>query len=212
MWLKFCRHMSVWLFLTTFFVFYYYCCWCSHVFQRSPWWCVWSLLVIRQSFHCFGISRQQCHCLGYTERWEQTSLLRGHQNGVMVLKLLVCQYCCNFYYLGLSELSTITIPSYYFHDHYYHRFLNGEGLWGTTDDFATSFLHFILFSTALWDLANSRLLSALSSSPFHCALQGVFGQTWWTGNVTIPLQFAPLSSGLHVVQLPAGSWHGLPRW
>ena len=31
-----------------------------------------------------------------------------------------------------------------------------EGRWGTTDDFATSFLHFSLFSTALWDLANSR--------------------------------------------------------
>ena len=33
-------------------------------------------------------------------------------------------------------------------------------------------------------------LSALSSSPFHCALQDGFGQTWWTGNMTIPLQFA----------------------
>ena len=35
-------------------------------------------------------------------------------------------------------------------------------------------------------------LSALSSSPFHCALQDGFGQTWWTGNMTIPLQFASL--------------------
>ena len=34
------------------------------------------------------------------------------------------------------------------------------------------------------------LLSALSSFPFHCALQDGFGQTWWTGNMTIPLQFA----------------------
>ena len=32
-------------------------------------------------------------------------------------------------------------------------------------------------------------LSALSSSPFHHALQDGFGQTWWTGNMTIPLQF-----------------------
>ena len=40
-----------------------------------------------------------------------------------------------------------------------HLSLNHEGRWGTTDDFATSFLHFFLFSTALWDLANSR--------PFH---------------------------------------------
>ena len=48
---------------------------------------------------------------------------------------------------------------------------------------------FSLFFTALWDLANSRpvhfpdvispplLLSALSSSSFHCALQDGFGQT-----------------------------------
>ena len=38
-------------------------------------------------------------------------------------------------------------------------------------------------------------LSALSSSPFHCALQDGFGQTWWTGNMTIPLQFASLTIG-----------------
>ena len=29
--------------------------------------------------------------------------------------------------------------------------------------------------------------SALSSSPFHCALQDGFGQTWWTGNMTMPM-------------------------
>ena len=53
--------------------------------------------------------------------------------------------------------------------------------WGTTDDFTTSFLHFSLFSTAL-ELGLGELqacpfpdvvfppllLSALSSSPFHC--------------------------------------------
>ena len=32
------------------------------------------------------------------------------------------------------------------------------------------------------------LLSALSSSSFHCALQVGFGQTWWTGDMTIPLR------------------------
>ena len=40
---------------------------------------------------------------------------------------------------------------------HHHQSLNHEGRWGTTDDFATSFLHFPLFSTALWDLANSGL-------------------------------------------------------
>ena len=35
-----------------------------------------------------------------------------------------------------------------------HLSLNRWGRWGTTDDFTTSFLHFSLFSTALWNLAN----------------------------------------------------------
>ena len=41
---------------------------------------------------------------------------------------------------------------------------------GTTDDFATSFLHFSLFSTALWDLPNSRPVHSLmlSSYLFRC--------------------------------------------
>ena len=67
---------------------------------------------------------------------------------------------------------------------------NHEGRWGITDDFITSFLHFSLFSTALWDLANSRpvhflmlsshlilCLPCLLLRPFHCALQDGFGQT-----------------------------------
>ena len=33
-------------------------------------------------------------------------------------------------------------------------------------------------------------LSVLSSFSFRCALQDGFGQTWWTGNMSIPLQFA----------------------
>ena len=39
------------------------------------------------------------------------------------------------------------------HHHHHHHFdlsLNCEGRWGTTDDFTTSFLHFPLFSTAVW--------------------------------------------------------------
>ena len=54
-----------------------------------------------------------------------------------------------------------------------------------TDYFTTSFLHVPLFSTALWDLANSRPVHflMLSShlflclpSPFHCALVDGFRQ------------------------------------
>ena len=52
----------------------------------------------------------------------------------------------------------------------FHLSLNREGRWGTTDDFATSSLHLSLFSTALWDLANSRPVHSLmlSSHLFFC--------------------------------------------
>ena len=48
--------------------------------------------------------------------------------------------------------------------------LNHEGRWGTTDNFATSFLHFALFSTALRDFPNSRPVHSLmlSSRLFLC--------------------------------------------
>ena len=57
-----------------------------------------------------------------------------------------------------------------FHHHHHHQSLNREGRWGTTDDFATSFLHFLLFSTAFWDLPNSRPVHSLmlSSHLFLC--------------------------------------------
>ena len=67
------------------------------------------------------------------------------------------------------------------HPHPYHPFctafftplhlsLNREGRSGTTDDFITSFLHFSLFFTVLWDLANSRPVHSLmlSSHLFFC--------------------------------------------
>ena len=44
-------------------------------------------------------------------------------------------------------------------------------------------------------LASHLFLSALSSSPFHCALQDGFGQTWLTRDMTIQLQFASLYGG-----------------
>ena len=54
--------------------------------------------------------------------------------------------------------------------HHHYQSLYREGRWGTTDDFATSFLHFSLFSTALWDLPNSGPVHSLmlSSHIFLC--------------------------------------------
>ena len=53
---------------------------------------------------------------------------------------------------------------------HHHKSLNCEGHRGTTDDFATSFLHFPLFFTALWDLPNSGPVHSLmlSSHLFLC--------------------------------------------
>ena len=53
---------------------------------------------------------------------------------------------------------------------HHHLPLNREGRWGTIDDFATSFFHFSLFSTALWDLQYSRPVHSLmlSSHLFLC--------------------------------------------
>ena len=88
--------------------------------------------------------------------------------------------------------------------HYHHQSLNREGRWGTTDDFATSFLHFCPVLHCPLELAELQAcpfpdivfpplpLSVLSSSPFHWALQDGFGQILSTGNMTIPLQFASL--------------------
>ena len=59
------------------------------------------------------------------------------------------------------------------HHHHHHQSLNREGRWGTTDDFAT---HYPLGLAELQacpfpDVVFPPLpLSALSSSPFHCAL------------------------------------------
>ena len=51
-----------------------------------------------------------------------------------------------------------------------HLSLNRECRWGTTDDFTISFLHFSLFSAALWDLANSMPVHSLVSSHLFLCL------------------------------------------
>ena len=123
--------------------------------------------------------------------------------------------------------------------HYHHLSLYRDGRWGTTDDFATSFLHFPLFSTALleWDLANSRpvhslMLSSHLSLCLPCLLSSftvfckmvfarpderetnitilkMIGRHDHTTAVCVSLR---CSGGHRVVRLLAGSWHGLPRW
>ena len=52
---------------------------------------------------------------------------------------------------------------------HHHLSFYREGRWGTTSDFATSFLHLSLFSTAFWDLGNSRPVHSMMLS-FHLFL------------------------------------------
>ena len=97
-----------------------------------------------------------------------------------------------------------------------HLFLNRGGRWGT------SFLHFSLFSTALWDSANSRPVHSLALSshlfvclpcllpPFTVPCKMVLDKS--DGRETAVCVSLRSSGGLRVVQLPAGSWHGLHRW
>ena len=61
---------------------------------------------------------------------------------------------------------------FFFHhnNHHHHLSLNREGRWCTKDDFATGFLNFSLFSTALWDLPNSRPVHSLMSSHLFLCL------------------------------------------
>ena len=113
-----------------------------------------------------------------------------------------------------------------FHHQHHYLSLNREGRWCTTDDFATSFLHFSLFSTAFLDLANSRPVHFLMlSSTSSCVCLVFFllllclARWFWPGlmngrhdHATVVCVFLRWSGGLHEVRLPAGSWHRLPRW
>ena len=71
-----------------------------------------------------------------------------------------------------------------------HLSPNREGRWSTTDDFATSFLHVSLFSTALCDLAISRPVQSLMLSShlflhsFQKHTKGSKERCWITQNKT----------------------------
>ena len=105
---------------------------------------------------------------------------------------------------------------------HHHLFLNCEGRWGTTDDFTTSFLHFSLFSTALWDLANCRPVHSLMFIPTSSSVCLVF----FPLSLCLPCKMVlarpderetwPYHCSLHLFTMSSGflcgSWHGLPRW
>ena len=98
----------------------------------------------------------------------------------------------------------IDLPHQSHHHHHHHQSLNCEDRWSTTDYSITSFLHFLCspLPSGTWRTPGLSIpwcclfppipLSAWSFSFFYCALQNCFGQTWWTGDRAMPLQFASL--------------------
>ena len=127
---------------------------------------------------------------------------------------------------GNSTLLIFTFPSVHL-TFSSHRSLNREGRWGTKDDFATSFLHFFpvlhcpLGLAELQDCPFPDIVFKTSSSvcfvffPLSLCLARWFWPDLMNGihdHTTAVCVSLRWSGGLRVVRLPAGSWHGLPRW
>ena len=66
--------------------------------------------------------------------------------------------------LGTWQRRREKVFGHHHHHHHHYQLLDRDGRLGTTNDFATSFLHFPLFSTTLWDLPNSRPVHSLMLS------------------------------------------------
>ena len=112
------------------------------------------------------------------------------------------------------------------HLHHHHQSLSREGRWDSIDDFANSFLHFSCSPLPSGTCRTPGLSISTCCLPTSSFVRLVFfplspclARWFWpdlmngkhdhTTAVCVSLR----SSGdLHVVQLPAGSWHGLPRW
>ena len=96
-------------------------------------------------------------------RWMEVECVSRVDMGVLVpFCLQVCKHMSRFCPDRIYGKSYFIL--------HLHLSVNHKGRWGTTDNFTTSFLHFSLFSTALWDFMNSRPVHSLmlSSHLFLC--------------------------------------------
>ena len=115
---------------------------------------------------------EKCPC-SLTNKKKRTFICQASRlNYTRILPTCWCDI--SLYYDGISDCchhvetkqqvdTSVTLKSMSTSTHQ-HQSLNREGRWGTTHDFATSFLHFSLFSSALWDLPNSRPVHSLMLS------------------------------------------------
>ena len=104
-----------------------------------------------------------CEDLSWASRGLECKVRDKHQNVVGAKRQALTSFS------GVNSLVDAKCQVFTFF-HHHHQSLYREGRWGTTDDFTTSFLHFSLFSTALWNVANSKPVNSLmlSSNLFFC--------------------------------------------
>ena len=81
--------------------------------------------------------------MGFQLATDKTCRVPAVMSAAVLTKKVWTRYAVELNYVQFGSLYACTVP------HHHHQSLNREGHWGTTDDFATSFLHFFLFSTAL---------------------------------------------------------------
>ena len=110
--------------------------------------------------------------------------------------------------------------------HHHHQSLNRKGRWGTTDDLEPVFSIFPCSPLPSGTCRTPGLSITLCCLPTFSFVYLVFfplslclARWFWpdlmngkhdhTNAVCVSLRS---SGALHVVQLPAGSWHGLPHW
>ena len=127
----------------------------------SPLACLVRLFVCLVFWFCFPENLLKCSFQKY-QGWSCTVSF------VASLVVKVCGIASNVFKREFPRLVLGSSPSPLTFT--LHQFLNRWSRWGTTDDFTTSFLHFSLFSSVLWDLANSRPVHSLmlSSYLFFC--------------------------------------------
>ena len=132
------------------------------------------LTLYRQSLVALSLSVKLAHKSDFRKHYIYPKWMLYLPQFLLLLSLVVFFFliwCTLSKFLCLLLLCTLEIECWDHHHHRHHYLsLNRKGHWGTTDDFTTSFLHFSQFSTALWDLANSRPVHSLmlSSHLFLC--------------------------------------------
>ena len=101
-----------------------------------------------------------------SDPWKHFNLCKRKRDGRIYVCVAVCKQCNSAVKLVGHTLNV----SMHMKRRHHHLSLNREDRSGITDNFATSFLHFPLFFTALWDVANSRPVHSLmlSSHLFLC--------------------------------------------